>query len=1129
MEKNHFKILLLTFFGLCIGTAFAQGPTLYLSSSGNYNVIEGNTRSFTVNLYSASTTPITVTLTTIAETADSSDYVSLSTTITIPAGQIASSATTLQTINDALAESDETVRILATVTSGNTENLTATLSLTIKDNDTIPGFSITSFASSIEGQSGSVSLNLTAPFNSTIAVSIVSAIGTATANDFTPINTVVYIPAGSTSVSVPYSTSNDLIAEINETFILSATVTSGNTTNNAANCTVTIIDNDTIPSLRIGDRSATEGQDVYIYAYLSNPYQSNIVIQFTTTTGTAGSADFTSVTTTRTIAAGSTYTSLTIPTTNDVLDEAVESFTIAGTSAGISNSPEIAIASIVDNDGLPDLSISVVANNETDNSVIEGEEVQLYVRLTHTSPSPTIIDVTTIPETASASDFVPLTTTITIPAGNFSANYLLIPTLVDTLEEATETFTITATTTNGNTYNTSDTAIATIRDNYNVNAYNDQIETVANVGGAVALLANDLLHGLPLNASDVTISLAGNNLGAMVDAQGVLTIPSTVPMGYYQLNYTICETANPALCDTANISVQVRSPLNCAYGATYSDYNGDGFTSVGDLINYVFTITNLGNLPISNIAVEYSWNIDLLGGSIALLDPGASDNTTFTLTHIITQNDINFGFYPQQFELSFKGTYNGYEVNCYPAFDGLFEFSIPDAIRLKAFVDNNANGIQESSEPNFPLGHFTYEINASGEVHYLHSNPFFLYESNPATLYNINYVVDSQYAAYNTCLVSYSDVNVTTGSGVTTLNFPIIVTPHNDLSIAFLNYNQPPRPGFYYNNYLVFKNNSNNTISNGVVTFTKDSALTITGTSQTTTATPTGFTHNFTDLQPYASRYIGIQMLVPPIPTVDLGDLTTNTASISLLSDDINTNNNSDSLTQTIIGAYDPNDKTEKHGSQIVHSSFTANDYLTYTIRFENTGTANAINIRVSDVLDAKLDATSIRMVDASATYTLERVGNNLTWNFFGIDLPPSVENTQIGNGYITFQVKPKPGFLLGDVIPNTANIYFDFNPAIVTNECTTAFVATLGTDTFDGNDFIFYPNPTKNILNIALKNDSDTIDAICVNDVLGKTIIFKKVNNANATIDLSAFAKGFYFVKITVNGIEKVLKIVKE
>jgi len=177
---------------------------------------------------------------------------------------------------------------------------------------------------------------------------------------------------------------------------------------------------------------------------------------------------------------------------------------------------------------------------------------------------------------------------------------------------------------------------------------------------------------------------------------------------------------------------------------------------------------------------------------------------------------------------------------------------------------------------------------------------------------------------------------------------------------------------------------------------------------------------------------------------VSLGDLVTNSASITVPSGDIQPSNNNASVTQVIRGAYDPNDKLESHGEKIEFSSFASSDYLTYTIRFENTGTGNAINIKVDDDLDLKLDPTTVRMIDASAPYTLERTGNKLSWKFNGINLPPSVTSSATtGKGYITFEVKPNAGFAVGDIIPNHANIYFDFNPAIVTNTFQTEFITT--------------------------------------------------------------------------------------
>jgi uncharacterized repeat protein (TIGR01451 family) len=361
-----------------------------------------------------------------------------------------------------------------------------------------------------------------------------------------------------------------------------------------------------------------------------------------------------------------------------------------------------------------------------------------------------------------------------------------------------------------------------------------------------------------------------------------------------------------------------------------------------------------------------------------------------------------------------------------------------------------------------------------------------------------------------------------------TYNFPITVSQtYNDLAVSIVPLTAP-RPGFTYNNKIIYTNFGNQTVASGTVTFTKDALVTITGNTQTgTTTTANGFTYNFTNLLPFESRTMTVTMQVPNIPTVSIGGLLTNAASIAPLTGDVVPANNNSSLAQVIIGSYDPNDKMESHGGRILHSAFTSNDYLFYTIRFENSGTASAINVRVNDVLDEKLDETSIRMISASHSYVMDRMGNNLNWRFDNIQLPVSVADTNTGKGYITFSIKPKPGYAVGDIIPNTASIYFDYNPAIITNTFNTEFVAALSVTEFENGDFIFYPNPVTDVVTVSLKNNGNSISNIAVYDVLGKLIFAKKPASAmtTETVDLSSVSKGLYLLEVTTDNNLKVVK----
>lgn len=1148
-----FLLLLLSSFSV-----FSQAPQFYITNGGfNYAVIEGNTYNFTVNVYSVSTTDIIIDVATVSETADASDFTPLTTTVTIPAGQLSSNPLSIVTMNDATIEPNEYFYVEANVTSGNTSNSSLSRSIYLYDNDTTPTVNIGTTISILEGNSTSRYLQLSNYFNEDIEIAITTSAGTADASDYVETNISLTIPAGENYTQFPITTTQDNLTEADEIYTIEVNITSGNATNNTIAVTVTIIDNDTIPTLLpITDQSITESYNKNVYVNLNRAYNSNITIQFSTTNGTAGNNDYNSSTQTKIIPAGSKSTFFLVQITDDDLDEPEETINLTATvtSGNTTNNLETGTLSIIDNDGLPDFKLYPYNNPNNSQQTYgdsiaaeEGYPLKFYPRLTHPSPLDTDITITTTNGTADATDFTTSTIMVTIPAGQYS-NYqeeLTYATILDQLDEDDENLFINAQVTSNSTFNTNSTVEAVIFDNYTINAQPDAIISVLQVGSSFQLLDNDTFEGLPVDVNNLIISLIGNNTsGATLEATGILTVPENTPQGYYYLEYQICESSNPTSCDTAGITIRIESPLDVDYTIAYVDFNGDGYTSVGDTIEYEFTLTNNGNAPITNIYPEVQYlDLDIVGGPLAILNAGQTDTTTFTATHIITQDDINFGYYGSDQEgLVFYGTYYSNQVQGFgynPEIN--FQLQESDGLELNAFVDTNSNGTQDFGELNFPLGQFDYEVNNDGVERHLYVSPHYLYESNPTTTYNVSYTVDPDYAANNTTSASYSNISVPTGSGITALDFPITLTPYDDLSVVIsaVGNNPVPVPGFTYWNFISYTNNSNQTVSTGTINFTKDSALSVLNVNEISqnwfsytpapiTTTATGFNYTFTNLQPYQTKSLWVRLQVPTLPTVSLGQLVTNEVAINLPAGDIIPSNNTASFTQTIVGSYDPNDVTERHGPEIMHANFSTEEYLTYTIRFENTGTANAINIRVEDLLDEQLDESTLKMVDASHSYTLERVGKDLEWNFFGINLPPSEdENSPVGHGYVVFKIKPFPDYAIGDIIPNTAEIYFDFNPAIITNTWTTEFVEeslSVADNAFVG--LSVFPNPVKDELFVI---NNTIIDDITITSILGRTILTKTINTLYGSLDLESLSSGIYLINVSSNGQEKTLKIIKE
>jgi hypothetical protein len=95
--------------------------------------------------------------------------------------------------------------------------------------------------------------------------------------------------------------------------------------------------------------------------------------------------------------------------------------------------------------------------------------------------------------------------------------------------------------------------------------------------------------------------------------------------------------------------------------------------------------------------------------------------------------------------------------------------------------------------------------------------------------------------------------------------------------------------------------------------------------------------------------------------------------------------------------------------------------------------------------------------------------------------------------------------------------------------ESTTRLAVTisgLSTTNYTFEKLNYYPNPVKNSLTIS---NSSTIDEVEITSILGQKMISKKVNDLQTEINLSELSKGVYFVKVSSEGQEKIVKIVKE
>ncbi|NRA93441.1 MAG: T9SS type A sorting domain-containing protein, partial [Psychroserpens sp.] len=457
-------------------------------------------------------------------------------------------------------------------------------------------------------------------------------------------------------------------------------------------------------------------------------------------------------------------------------------------------------------------------------------------------------------------------------------------------------------------------------------------------------------------------------------------------------------------------------------------------------------------------------------------------------------------------------------------------------IQVNAFVDSNTNSVFDANESNFSHGYFTYEVNGDGMINTVNSSTgsFQIISANETDVYDITFnLYDESEACYDVTTSVFSDISVATGSTVT-VDFPVVEEQScEDLAVYLINNWIPPRPGFVHDNYLYFENLGFTTIPSGTVEFTLDAQLEFDSVFSvnpafTINTTATGFTVDFVDLQPGQVEAIGISILCPV--EVALGDIVTNTATYLTDSNDLVASNNYSTLSEVVVGSWDPNDKMESHGPRVLYDDFsTSDEWLYYTIRFQNLGTADAIFVRIEDTLDDQLDASTFEMLRASHDYVVTRTGSDLEWFFDDIFLPAEQDDAEGSIGFVYFRIKPVPGYGVGDVIPNTAAIYFDFNAPVITNRFETEFIEeSLSVAEFDRSGFNMYPNPVNGLLNISLVQITDAeIDII---DIQGKRIFNKMINGRDQIeLDVSQLQGGIYFVRVTSQGKTFIKKLVKE
>ena len=620
-------------------------------------------------------------------------------------------------------------------------------------------------------------------------------------------------------------------------------------------------------------------------------------------------------------------------------------------------------------------------------------------------------------------------------------------------------------------------------------------------GQAGNVLINDFSDCFgQLNPSNAIIYAANIPAGLTLEPDGTIYVASGTVPGTYVINYTVCTIFNE-ICASANAYVNVIGPSVLV--ANYDDFSAPNYPNT-TIATSVFNNDSLnGNSFLPSEVIATPLNIPT----------GFTLNTSGNITIAPT---VPEGTYAVPYQLCSISN----PSDCYVNY--AYVVVLKNRIVGKIKFDANASGCDPSDaylnnisvqNVNGATTYSSYTRSYAGGEYYLIGDV------------GTNTVSVTGLPSYFTVTPATQVFNFSTPNTTVAPDFCVAANGNvDDLEIVLIPlFNVVPGLPAYYN--IWYKNNGSTTLS-GQINFQFDNTKMsfLSSSPSPNTITSNSLVYNYTNIAPFESRLISnvkFQVAIPP--TVDSSQIIPFSGTITPVAADYTPTNNTCVVNQTVVNSLDPNDIIVHEGPTLTLAR-AQQEYLHYTIRFQNIGTSEAINIKVLNDLDPKLDWSTFKLISTSHNCRIKNTNNQNEFLFENIYLP-GTGNEPLSHGYITYKIKPIATIAVGNVIPNNANIYFDFNAPIATNIATTTIINNLGVEIFAFNDFKCFPNPVKNALSVV---NSSTIDAIEITSLMGQSMISKKVNALQAEINLSELSNGVYFVKVTSEGQEKMVKIIK-
>jgi len=571
----------------------------------------------------------------------------------------------------------------------------------------------------------------------------------------------------------------------------------------------------------------------------------------------------------------------------------------------------------------------------------------------------------------------------------------------------------------------------------------------------------------------------------------------------WQSSYTFPDYGRGGLTSQPQISIDTNGDIYVVYTSIVEDM----ITGAGEYFTHIWGRRYK--------ASQNSWSdiIELLASpdptdydGVEMVYPSLS-KTMDSQLHIVYQFDFEPGV-----SLTLGEQPAGINVMMYLAVDKTDFFCSANCNNISGMVfnDENENGIKDPLEQG--IAEQLVKLEPGPSYTTTDNNGYYWFAADIGT-HIITYITQP-YWNLTTDSLNYTATIIDTNH-VSGLDFGVkAMTNVQDVRISLTG--GPVRPGFLTNYWLSYKNMGTQTMS-GIVYHEYVPALTYLNSIPSENVHSGNILEYYYDtLASHEERMIISHFQVPV--SLNIGDIVISYCRIEPLTGDIEMVNNFDTLIQVVTGSYDPNDKSVSPTGVGAEGYVLHGQRLTYTIRFQNTGTDTAFTIVVKDTLDTDMNIETFNLIASSHPVSYDIQGTGIiNFVFNNVLLPDSNVNEQASNGFVKYSIEPKASLYDFTEVKNKAYIYFDYNTPVLTNEVLNTYVTTITSIKETGKKvgIKVFPNPASDIVTLNINNANNSDLTLNIYNVIGKLVSSETLLQNQKQIFIDDLSNGLYIVEI--------------